>query len=229
MPAAFDLAFAVVVGEEGGYVNNPADPGGETKYGISRRAHPEVNIAALTLDQAKSIYRANYWLHIRGDDLPPPLGLLVFDSAVNNGPSAAAKWLQQAVGVSCDGIIGPATLAAVAKHKLADVMAEFHARRMLFQMTLPTVGTFGLGWARRLARLPLAAMALDGVAPTQPDPDVPAPPPATSPLPPVVVIQDRPDHEARITALEVAVHGLVEDSRAFTEALSRRSHTEAAQ
>jgi lysozyme family protein len=218
MPTAFDLAFAVVVGEEGGYVNNPADPGGETRFGVSKRAHPEVNIAALTLDQAKAIYKSGYWDKVRGDDLPPPLALLIFDSAVNNGPSAAAKWLQQAVGVGCDGIIGPATLAAIAKHALADVMAEFHARRILFQMTLPTVATFGLGWARRLARLPLAAMALESVtvAPAPVTPPVEASPP---PLP--AAVPHPPDTSTAAEWAEIIKRRELED-RAFTDALNQR-------
>lgn len=222
MPTAFDLAFAVVVGEEGGYCNNPADPGGETKFGISRRAHPEVNIAALTLDQAKAIYRANYWLHIRGDDLPPPLALLVFDSATNNGPTQAAKWLQLAVGVTQDGVIGPATLAAVAKHKVADVMAEFHARRILFQMTLPTVATFGLGWARRLARLPLAAMALEDVAtaPARPAPPVEPPTPVPAPAPPPPPVSHADPSVAEAWA-EIIKRRELED-HAFTDALNQR-------
>jgi lysozyme family protein len=112
MPTAFDAAFTAVLGAEGGYVNNPADPGGETNWGISRRSYPDLDIAHLTWDDAKAIYRRDFWDKIQGDKLPPPLAMIVFDSAVNNGPARAAKWLQRAVGVTEDGIIGPATLAA---------------------------------------------------------------------------------------------------------------------
>ena len=102
---SFDQAFARVIGHEGGYTANPADPGnwtgtgvgqGEcrgTKYGISARAYPDQDIASLTLDQAKSLYRRDYWDRIGASSLPPPLALLAFDAAVNNGVSRARQWL----------------------------------------------------------------------------------------------------------------------------------------
>jgi lysozyme family protein len=145
-----------VIGSEGGYTNNPADPGGKTRYGISRRAYSTLDIANLRRDEAEAIYKRDYWDKVRGDDLPPLLALLVFDAAVNNGVSRAALWLQQAVGAEEDGVLGPQTMAAVAAHsgQGVAVCTEFMARRMVFQMTLPTAATFGLGWARRLAALP---------------------------------------------------------------------------
>ena len=97
-----------------------------------------------------------------GDALPPPLALLVFDAAVNNGVGRAAVWLQLAAGAAPDGQLGPRTLAAVAAQAAAwpDLAAEFHAQRMNYMAGLPTWRTFGLGWARRLARLPLQAATL---------------------------------------------------------------------
>jgi lysozyme family protein len=82
----FDAAFLLVVGAEGGYVNNSIDPGGETKYGISRRAYPDLNIAALTIDDAKEIYRRDYWAPLGLDAKPWGTALLKFDAAVNQGP-----------------------------------------------------------------------------------------------------------------------------------------------
>lgn len=164
MPTAFERAFAIVVGAEGGYVNNPADPGGETRFGVSKRSYPDVDIVNLTLAQAQAIYKRDFWDPIRGDDLPPTLALLALDAAINSGPSRAARWLQAAVGVAQDGKIGPATLAAVHAHKGhgADVQAEFMAQRMNFMANLATWRSFGLGWSRRLARLPyLTASMVD--------------------------------------------------------------------
>ena len=179
---AFDQAFRVVVGEEGGFTANPAAPGnwtggacgrGEcrgTRYGVSAAAYPGIAIATLTLDAARAIYRRDYWDPVAGDSLPPPLALLVFDAAVNNGVGRAMRWLQAAAGVLPDGAMGPRTLAAVAARvgqstranpaDFADLLAEFQAQRLLFMAGLPTWRTFGFGWARRLCRLPYAAITM---------------------------------------------------------------------
>lgn len=174
---AFIHAFTVVVGLEGGFTDSPADPGNwtggrcgagrcaGTKFGISAAAYPATEIAALTLDEAQVIYRRDYWDRTQGDWLPAPLALLVFDAAVNNGVARAAGWLQQAVGVSADGVIGPETMAAVAARAGdgAALLAEYQARRLAFMAGLPTWRVFGLGWARRLCRLPFEAMRMGGV------------------------------------------------------------------
>ena len=112
--SAFDQAFEIVVGHEGGYSNNSADPGGETKFGISRRSYPNLNIATLTLDQAKAIYQTDFWNRAGCDLCDPGLALVLFDAAVNNGVGQAVRWLQAAVGANADGAIGPATKAAIA-------------------------------------------------------------------------------------------------------------------
>ena len=172
--SAFDQAFAIVVGEEGGLTANPADPGnwttgacgrGEcrgTKYGISAAAYPALDIGALTLEQARAIYRRDYWDRIAGDRLPPPLALLAFDAAVNSGVGRAARWLQAAAGAAEDGAIGPATLAAIEARagQGAALLAEFLAQRMNFMAALPTWRSFGLGWSRRLCALPFHAMRM---------------------------------------------------------------------
>jgi lysozyme family protein len=203
--ASFDEAFVLVVGSEGGYANNPADPGGETHWGVSKRSYPALDIKNLTIDQAKAIYERDYWAKVGADKLPPPLALVLFDAAVNNGPSRAARWLQQAVGVPQDGVVGPLTLAAVAKHQLADTIAEFQARRSLYMLTLPTVGTFGLGWARRLVHVSLACMAFED----KPPPAAPAVDPPSKLTP------------ADLDAIEVAVRKALEDG-AYTAALNQR-------
>ncbi len=173
---AFDQAFRIVVGEEGGLSINPADPGNwtggacgrgaclGTRYGISAAAYPDLTIAALTLDAARAIYRRDYWDRVEGDDLPPPLALLVFDAAVNNGVGRAVRWLQAAAGVTPDGVLGPRTLAAVGAKtgQGAALLAEFQAQRLMFMAALPTWRSFGLGWARRLCRLPYAAVGMSG-------------------------------------------------------------------
>lgn len=149
----FDRAFAITVAQEGGYSRDPADPGGETKYGISKRAYPDVNIAALTVEDAKAIYRRDYWDRLRCDDLPWPVALATFDFAVNSGVGTAAKKLQAACGAPPDGVIGPLTLARVntmSGLKLAD---ELFAQRITYDASLKTWPRFGLGWSRRIIAL----------------------------------------------------------------------------
>ena len=168
----FERAFAVVIGAEGGYSNNPADPGGPTKYGITlatlsrsrARACTAADVQALTLVEAEAIYKRDYWDKIRGDDLPPPIALVVFDCLVNGGHPAL--WLQGALRVKADGSIGDITVAAAKAAKVADVVSEVNAQRMVYLASLPTWGTFGLGWARRIAHLGIAAVGFDDAAAT---------------------------------------------------------------
>ncbi|HEY2538239.1 MAG TPA: glycosyl hydrolase 108 family protein, partial [Stellaceae bacterium] len=160
--SAFDQAFEIVVGHEGGYSNNSADPGGETKYGISKRSYPSVNIGALTLDQAKAIYQADYWNRAGCDLCDPGLALIVFDAAVNNGVGQAIRWLQAAVGVKADGVIGPATRAAIAKADAQDALVAAHSARIHMMAGLSTWATFGRGWSKRLAQLPYQAAKMTG-------------------------------------------------------------------
>lgn len=147
---AFDTAMVRLFAHEGGYVNDPKDPGGETKYGISKRAFPNEDIKRLTKDRAKALYRANYWDEIRGDDLPPAVAFQVFDAAVNHGVSWASRTLQRAVRVPVDGIIGPQTLAAVENVGPCATIDTFNDYRERYYRKLPTFGRFGDGWLARL-------------------------------------------------------------------------------
>jgi lysozyme family protein len=154
---AFDAAFDLLIGHEGGYVDNPADPGGETKFGISRRAYPDLDIRSLTEAQARGIYYRDYWLPCRCDAMPVALAILVFDAAVNNGVGRAVRWLQTALGVTSDGVIGEQTLAALARADVEQTIQLFHGQRIHYMASLQGWGTFGLGWSRRLALLPYQA------------------------------------------------------------------------
>lgn len=91
----FNDAFAFTVGAEGGYVNDPADPGGETNFGISKRAYPTLDIKSLTLEDAKSIYYRDYWLKAECHNQPFPLNIVIFDNAVHSGVSAALANLKE--------------------------------------------------------------------------------------------------------------------------------------
>lgn len=145
----FLKAFHYVIGLEGGYSNNPDDPGGETKFGISKRAYPDLDIKNLTLQQAEGIYYEDYWQHIHGDELTWPLNCLVFDSAVNQGVHQAVIMMQQALQTNADGLIGPQTLS------LANKATNWHLARFMYlrqsaYRKLPIYSTFGEGWEMRL-------------------------------------------------------------------------------
>jgi len=145
----FDKYFDRLIANEGGYVNHPTDPGGETNFGISKRSYPNLDIKNLTREQAKAIYLRDFWKAGKLDQLPSSLAFQVFDAAVNHGASTAAKFLQKAVGVVADGNIGPATLAAVNSKSVPDLLMLFIAERLDFWRKLPTWQTFGKGWAGR--------------------------------------------------------------------------------
>ena len=123
---SFADAFEEVIGLEGGYVNDPHDPGGETRWGISKRAYPDLDIAGLTQERAKQIYRLDYWYPLRLDEVHPRAAREVFEVAVNIGKRPAVKLLQRALNflganLTEDGIIGHETITA----------ADFWARRNL--------------------------------------------------------------------------------------------------
>ena len=147
---SFDRAFELLIGSEGGYVNDPHDPGGETKYGISKRSYPTLDIASLTLADAKRIYHRDFWIFISGDALPWPLSYFVFDAAVNQGVAPAIRMLQQALGVEADGIIGPQTLAAVGRFPQSEVCSLFLALRGVRYTGTRNFNIYGLGWFKRL-------------------------------------------------------------------------------
>ena len=147
----FDEAFAVVIGNEGGYVDHPADPGGETNFGISRRAYPGEDIKGMTIDRAREIYRRDYWGPAGCDAVPDGIRADLFDMAVNAGPAAAVRALQRAVGETADGILGPRTIQAASSMPAPRLVARFNGQRLAALAELPTWPAFGRGWARRIA------------------------------------------------------------------------------
>ena len=150
MRDAFDTAVTAILSYEGGYVNDPNDPGGETNWGISKRAYPNLDIRNLTRDRAVEIYRRDYWDSLGCDRFPPLIAIALFDGAVNQGPVAAVRILQRALGVTVDGVIGPQTLAAARAANGDTLLADFLADRAVEYAGLPTFRRFGQGWMRRL-------------------------------------------------------------------------------
>jgi lysozyme family protein len=147
----FDTAFVKLIEHEGGYVNNPVDPGGETKYGISKRAYPSEDIKNLTLDRAKSIYLKDYWGPAGCDMVPEIAKFQVFDMAVNSGVRQTIKTLQRAVGEEQDGVLGPRTIQAIQSLPAPRFVSWFNAERLRFMSNLPIWPAFGRGWAKRIA------------------------------------------------------------------------------
>lgn len=145
----YDVAFDRIMGHEGGYVNNPADPGGETKWGISKRSYPHLEIASLTREDAKAIYYRDFWGKV-GGMLTPGVMYQVFDAAINHGAGNATRMLQRAVGVADDGHWGPLSNAAYHAMENNDRLFRFLAERGEFMAKLSTFPTFGRGWVRRI-------------------------------------------------------------------------------
>lgn len=146
----FDKAFDRLMGNEGGYSNNPRDPGGETNWGISKRSYPNLDIARLTRDDAKAIYMHDFWEPL--GDADPAIKFQVFDFAVNSGIQTAIRKLQAAIGVADDGHWGPQSAAKLAECDKNDVLMRFLAQRGRFWASLSTWSTFGKGWMNRLCQ-----------------------------------------------------------------------------
>ena len=160
MNNSFEPAMRAVLDWEGGHVDDPEDPGGETRFGISKAAHPKVNISKLTKDKARKIYRRDYWDVCGCNDLPSGLDVIVFDTAVNCGTDRAVRWLQQAVGAKVDGIMGPKTKTAATKADPRGALREIVALRGQHYGSLETFERYGLGWMRRLTDMHQRALHL---------------------------------------------------------------------
>lgn len=168
MKENFENALQHLLKHEGGFVNHPADPGGMTNLGVTKKVweewvgHPvdEKAMRALTPAEVAPMYKRKYWDAIKGDDLPDGVDYCVFDCAVNSGPGRAAKFLQEVVKVKADGAIGPGTLKAVSEMHPADIVNAYNIRRLDFLQALPTWETFGKGWGRRVAEVKTTAEAM---------------------------------------------------------------------
>lgn len=151
----FEKAFDRLIKHEGGYVNHPDDPGGETNWGITKRTALECGYTGpmrdLTRDQAKAIYKAAYWDRAKCDQYDGAIAFQLFDAAVNHGIGNGIRFLQRAVDVADDGVVGQQTLAAIRAAGVTDVLMRFNAERLFFYTKLPTFGTFGKGWVNRVA------------------------------------------------------------------------------
>ena len=150
----FNQAVDVILKHEGGYANNVNDPGGETKYGISKRSYPELNIRELTRDHAKDIYKQDYWQPLRLYMLDNANACLeIFDFAVNAGPSRAVKVAQMIAGTEEDGHLGGITAKAINEYE-GDFVKDYKHTRIIYYENLandkPKLSIFLKGWINRV-------------------------------------------------------------------------------
>lgn len=164
-----EQSMRYVLKHEGGFSNHPKDPGGATNYGVTQKVYDAYrqrkglkpqSVRAIDDEEVAAIYKRQYWDAVKADDLPSGLDYVVFDYAVNSGPSRAIKDLQRVVGVPADGVIGNVTLAAINDIDVFEVIDDLCERRMAFLKSLKTWSTFGRGWANRVADVAEAGNAM---------------------------------------------------------------------
>jgi len=155
----FEQCLAYVLQSEGGYVDNPADPGGATNLGCTKvvweafvgHEVTKTDIKNLTPNDVMPLYRKRYWDAVRGDDLPHGVDYAVFDFAINSGTGRAIKALQKVLGATPDGQIGPNTLSLLEAANHRDVASQICEARLEYLQALSTWPTFGRGWRSRVA------------------------------------------------------------------------------
>ena len=168
MKENWDNCFAMVIKSEGGFVNNPKDPGGMTNLGVTRSAWQgflnrdvtEIEMRALTPEAVKPFYKALYWDRIKGDSLPSGVDYAAYDLAVNSGPHKAAQCLQEIAGAPVDGMIGPKSLEAIQSCDAKETADAICDMRLEFLKKLSTFDTFGKGWSRRVAEVKAKAISM---------------------------------------------------------------------
>ena len=164
----YDTCLEMILHHEGGYVNHPKDPGGETNLGVTKRVWEEhggeKDMKDLTVEDVAPIYKKSYWDRVKGDELPAGLDLCVFDFGVNAGTGRAAKYLQNLVGATADGAIGPGTLGAVNAYVqiegLEATIDAYQSARQGYYESLSTFETVGRGWTRRVVETTSSAQKL---------------------------------------------------------------------
>ena len=172
MADTFDSCVAFTLREEGGYVDNPADPGGATNMGVTLATLRDwsddpnlgpAQVQAMTVRTARAIYRSLYWNPLRADALPAGVDLSVFDMGVNAGTWRSARLLQRALGFTgdeIDGCIGPETLGAAAKADPTTLVDDLAERQAAFYRSLAEFPIFGEGWLNRCRARKEAALAM---------------------------------------------------------------------
>ena len=168
MKVNYDKCLETILHHEGGYVNHPKDPGGETNLGVTKRVYQEhggtKDMKDLLVEDVAPIYKKGYWDKMKCDDIPSGLDLCLFDFGVNAGPGRAAKFLQQMIGTTVDGGIGPNTLAKLEEYIREngehEAVNKYQEMRQKYYEQLSTFATFGRGWTRRVEETTKLALDL---------------------------------------------------------------------
>lgn len=169
MKANFDKSLALVLKSEGGYSNNPRDKGGVTMRGVTQAVYDDWrrrngleprSVKNIEMVEIVAIYRSGYWNPIRADDLPSGVDYCLFDFAFNSGVLRAARYLQQAVGVQVDGMIGPQSVKAAKAADARELIDRICDDRLAFLRRLSNFDAFGRGWTRRVSDVREAAKAM---------------------------------------------------------------------
>ena len=165
MKSNFDKAIVALLISEGGFVNNPKDPGGMTNLGVTKTVWEgwtghdatETTMRNLSTSDVTPLYRKKYWDAVQGDNLPAGLDYCVFDTAVNSGAGRSIKLLQRSIGVTEDGFLGPNSLAAILVSDVGSLIDKYCDARNEFLQSLSTFETFGKGWTNRVSEVNLKA------------------------------------------------------------------------
>lgn len=168
MKGNFPASLEFVLHHEGGFVDHPKDPGGVTNLGCTKSTWEKWCGHPVSVDDMKNLsphdvmplYRQKYWDAVKGDDLPLGVDYCVFDTAINSGPGRATKFLQEAIGVTPDGLIGPITMKAIQSADAKWLIETYCAARLKFLQELATWETFGKGWERRVNEVKKHALSM---------------------------------------------------------------------
>jgi lysozyme family protein len=158
MASNFQECLDLVLKSEGGWVNHPSDPGGETNLGVTKAVweeyvgHPVKTMKNLTKDDVAPMYELKYWRPCYCEVLPRGLDFVVFSMGVNAGPGRSVKLLQQSIGCVPDGVIGPRTRELISASNSANLIAKFSETRREYYRALKTFPIFGKGWISRTDR-----------------------------------------------------------------------------
>ena len=156
MQGNFKECLDLVLKAEGGWVNHPSDPGGETNLGVTKRVweeyvgHPVESLKKLTKDDVALLYEQKYWRPCYGEVLPRGLDFVVFSMGVNAGPGRSVKLLQSSIGCVPDGVIGPATRGLISDSNSATLIGKFSEARREYYRSLKNFPIFGKGWLNRV-------------------------------------------------------------------------------
>ena len=172
MNSNWQTSFNNLIKHEGGYVNNPNDPGGRTNLGVTQdvwedwvdRTVTEDEMRQLTADKVQPLYKDMYWDRIKGDRLPHGVDYCVFDACVNSGVYRSAKWLQLTVGAAADGAIGDQTIKVAFLTNPENIINKFCEMRLEFLRGLLNWPTFGKGWERRVREVQQTAIQMSKAA-----------------------------------------------------------------